>query len=360
MREPVITRTLSLHGPVRRDPKVMLARLVEWWPEGLGSEAVAVLQDRMAELLGKEAALFFSTGTMAQQVAMRVHCDSRGRPTWTAHPTNHLCQHELDGHTVVHCLRYHGVADANSPLTLRDLEDVREPLGAVLWELPQREIGGTLPEWDDLVAQTEWASQRGAARHMDGARLWEAQPFYDRSHAEIAALFDTVYVSLYKGLEAPRGAVLAGSREIIDQAWSWSKRMGGNMPDAWPLAAYGLMGLDQLMPHMSAFRDHAIAIAAAINAGGVATTVPRVPQSAVFHVRLPVGVEAAEAAHDHLMFDRGVQLTLLMRPDSDPGQCRFEVIVGENGMGFTPHEVAALIAELVEAAMRLGDDSMAP
>ena len=77
----------------------------------------------------------------------------------------------------------------------------------MLLELPQRELGGTLPTWDELVAQVTWARERGAAVHLDGARLWEATPFYDQSYdkslANIAALFDTIYVSFYKGLVSP-------------------------------------------------------------------------------------------------------------------------------------------------------------
>jgi threonine aldolase len=79
-------------------------------------------------------------------------------------------------------------------------------------ELPQREIGGLLPEWDDLVAQAAWTRERGIALHLDGARLWEAAPFYERSYAEIAGLFDSVYVSFYKGLGALAGPRLRATR----------------------------------------------------------------------------------------------------------------------------------------------------
>src|SRR6185436_8253445 len=105
-----------------------------------------------------------------------------------------------------------------------DLEAVNEPLAALLIELPQREIGGRLPAWDDLVAQVTYAREHGAAVHLDGARLWESGPFYDRPLAEIAALFDTVYVSFYKGLGGLAGSMLLGEDDVVTEARAWRSR----------------------------------------------------------------------------------------------------------------------------------------
>ena len=93
--------------------------------------------------------------------------------------------------------------------------------------MPQREIGGQLPSWSDLEAQVAWARDRGVAVHMDGARLWESGPFYERSYAEIAALFDSVYVSFYKGIGAIAGAALSGPAPFIGEARLWQRRSGG-------------------------------------------------------------------------------------------------------------------------------------
>ena len=88
--------------------------------------------------------------------------------------------------------------DQDRLLTVDDLTAIAEPPGTLLIELPQRDLGGQQPDWDDLRAQTGWASERGAAVHLDGARLFESAAGYGRPLAEIAALFDTVYVSFYK------------------------------------------------------------------------------------------------------------------------------------------------------------------
>jgi threonine aldolase len=352
--EQDIRRSLVAHAHLRRRPHTMLRRMLDRVAPDtplVGPDApMTQLETRLAALLGKPRAIFFPTGTMAQQVALRIHAERTGRRTFTAHPTNHLDMWEQRGYAAVHGLRYHPAGDAQRPLTLDDLRQVAEPVSTLLIELPQREIGGPLPSWDDLNDQVRWARDRGAAVHLDGARLWESQPFYDRPHAEIAALFDTVYVSLYKGLEGVRGAVLAGDADTIGHAEVWRKRLGGAIPDAWPLAVAALVGLDDMLPRMPAFRDHAVAIADALVANGV-TVVPAPPQTPLFHVLLPVDTAAATRARDELIAERGVQVFSHASPESVPGWCRFELTVGENAMDFTPAEVVELIDELTRRAL---------
>lgn len=344
-------KSLFLHAPIRRRPHAVLQRLLDLveddtpptGPDG----PVAVLERRLADLLGKETALFFPSGTMAQQVALRVHAERRGRRGFAAHPFCHLEQWEKQGYNAVHGLWYHRAGDPNELMTAADLKAIGEPLAAVLWELPQRDLGGLLPEWDDLRDQVAIVRAGGASAHLDGARLWEAQTYYRRPLAEIAGLFDTVYVSLYKSLQGTRGAVLAGDAFTMAAAEVWRQRLGGAIIDAWPLALTALAGLDTLLPRMPEFRDHAIAIAAAINADGLARTVPDPPQTPLFHVHLSAPRRDVERAGAELLAARGVQLYGRVRSVSDPRGCAFEITVGENAMDFTPGEVAGLIRELL-------------
>ncbi|WP_367128156.1 low specificity L-threonine aldolase [Saccharothrix sp. HUAS TT1] len=344
---PEIRRSLVQHSRLRQDPNAVLRRVLDRVPPGTPpDEPVRELERRIADLLGKPAALFFPTGTMAQQTALRVHAERTGRRTFAAHPQCHLAVWEDEGHHAVHGLRLKAVGDRHDLISLDDLAEVREPIAALLLELPQREIGGLLPTWDDLVAQTGWARERGAAAHMDGARLWEAQTCYERPFAEIAGLFDTVYVSLYKGLEGVRGAVLAGDRETIDAASVWRRRLGGATPDSWPAAVTALMGLDEVLPRMAEFRDHARAIAAAINADGYARTRPEVPQTPLFHVHLPASKDAVAAAAKRILEETGVELPQRPRSSPDPARCSIELTIGVVSLEFTPQEVADLIRRL--------------
>jgi len=312
--------------------------------------AVTRLEQRVAALLGKESAVLMPTGSMASQVALRLHADARSCRTVAFHPRAHVEVHERKGYAVVHGLTGHLLGDADRLVTLDDLEGVREPLAAVLLELPQRDLGGLLPEWDDLVAQTSWARDRGTAVHLDGARLWEAQPFYGRPHAEIAALFDTVYVSLYKGLEGLAGALLAGPPDHVEQAREWRARLGGQLHNAWPLALDAERGLDTLLPRMPAFWQRAREIAEAVRSVPGLEVVPDPPQTPLFHVLVHAPKDALERAHARLVEERGVELFRYARTTTSPRWSRFELTVGENAMAFEVDEVRDVLAELARAA----------
>ena len=351
---PPVRRALFLHAPIRRRPRVVLERMLalvddDTPPDGPDGP-VAVLEQRMAALLGKEAALFFPSGTMAQQVALRVHAERSGRRGFAAHPQCHLDLWEEQGYNAVHGLWFHRTGDPFELMTADDLAAIGEPLAAVVWELPQRDLGGLLPEWDELCDQVAVARAAGAAAHLDGARLWEAQTYYRRPLAEIAALFDTAYVSLYKSLQGTRGAVLADDAATVAAATTWRQRLGGGIRDAWPLALAALVGLDTLPARMPVYRDHAIAIAAAVNADGAARVYPDPPQTPIFHVHLPAPRQAVDKAGAAMLAEHGVQLYGRLRSGPDPSRCSFEVTVGENAMDFTPGEVVTLLHELLKRA----------
>ncbi|HEY0639446.1 MAG TPA: beta-eliminating lyase-related protein [Pseudonocardiaceae bacterium] len=352
----MVMRSLSMALHPGRAPRAVLERLLATLPADLPASGpdgpVAVLERRISELLGTEAALFLPSGTMAQQVALRIHAERRGRWAFAAHPQSHLEVWEERGYAVVHGLRFHPVGDRHAPMDAAGLDAVAEPPAAVVWELPQRDLGGTLPEWDDLREQVRRVRARGAAAHLDGARIWEAQTFYERPFAEIAGLFDTTYVSLYKSLLGIRGAVLAGDAATTAQARLWRQRLGGGIADAWPLAAAALAGLDDVLPRMPAYRDHARAIAAAVNADGTAHTMPAVPPTPLFHVVLPLGRAAAERAAAELAADRQVRMFSRVWTSADDRSCRFEITVGEHVMPFTPNEVTDLLRDLVRRGRR--------
>lgn len=342
-----IRRSLTSHAGPRRSPHEVLRRLADRiGPSVAPEDPVRELEERVANLLGKQKALFFPSGTMAQQTALRVHAERRGRFAFAGHPQTHLQVWESQGYSAVHGLRFHAVGDYNALLTLDDLKAVHEPLAAVVIELPQRDIGGQLPTLDELQAQTRWAHEHGAAAHCDGARLWEAQPGFDVTLPEIAGLFDTVYVSLYKGLDGVRGAVLAGDEETIGHAAVWRRRLGGAVADAWPLAAIALMGMDENLPRMAEFTAHARALAEAINEDGFAHTTPEMPATPLFHVHLPLSKLDAERAARNLLQETGIKLFLYARSNPDPRRCRFEISVGIGALEFAPEEVAELIRGL--------------
>src|ERR1035438_9782047 len=161
------TRFLSGHG--RRTADALLATIpsgtaIDYY--GIGG-AVTELEQEVASLLSKQAALFFLTGTMAQQATLRVHADRRSSRSIAFHPTCHMETNEERGYERLHGLLGVPVGPPEGRLSAPLLAQVHEPLAALLIELPQRALGGTLPSWRELVAQVAWARDRGAAVHMD-------------------------------------------------------------------------------------------------------------------------------------------------------------------------------------------------
>ena len=313
-------------------------------------ERLGRLERRVAELLGKETAVFMPSGTMAQQIALRIWCERAARPTVAFHPTCHLELHEEKGYERLHGLHGALVGDPHRLIELGDLEALREPVAALLLELPQREIGGLLPEWDDLVAQTGWAREHGVALHLDGARLWEAQPFYGRPHAELAGLFDSVYVSFYKGLGGMAGAILAGDAEFVAEARVWQRRHGGTLVTVAPYVIAAETALDERLERMPAYLEHARALAAALATLDGVEVVPDPPQTPLFHIHLDGARDALVDAALTVAEQRKVFLFADPSSTLTPGRQRHEAMVGEVTLQLSPDEVRDLYAEIVARA----------
>ena len=313
-------------------------------------ERIERLEREVAEILGKPAAVFMPSGTMAQQIALRIWSERRGTRTVAFHPTCHLEIHEERGYQWLHGLHARLVGDPNRLIGLEDLEAVREPVAALLLELPQREIGGLLPEWDELRGQSAWAREREIAMHLDGARLWEAAPYYDRPHAEIAELFDSVYVSFYKGLGALAGSALAGDAALVGEARVWQRRHGGNLVTMHPFVVSVEQALDERLQRAPAYLAHARALAAELATLDGLEVVPDPPQTAVFHLLLRGARERLSDAALDVAEERGVFLFGDPSTTTSPSWQRHEVMVGEVTLALEPVEVRDLYAEILERA----------
>ena len=315
-----------------------------------GGESVKRLESRVAGLLGKEAAVLFPSGTMAQQVALRIWCDRNRCATVGFHPQCHLDVHEERGYERLHGLHARPIGNRNRLIVRADLEEVGEPLGALLLELPQRDLGGQLPAWRDLRAQTTWARRRGVALHLDGARLWQCGPFYRRPLSEIAALFDSVYVSLYKDLGGLGGCILAGPEDVIAEARVWRVRHGGRLSTYEPMALSAERGLDELLPRMPSFVRTAREIGVALARIDGVDVVPDPPQVAMFHVHVRGDLERLEDTLFEIAKERRTLIAGYFAPTSVTGVQTTEISVGEPTLGVPTAEIAELYAELVARA----------
>jgi threonine aldolase len=344
-------RSLGGHG--LRPPSVILAEIATLSDAELSVDVygdggtVAVLEDEVRTLLGKAAAVFMPSGTMIQQIALRIHADARTSRVVAFHPTCHLEIHEDKAYQRLHGLIGRTVGNPSDVIALSDLEAIHEPLAALLLELPQREIGGRLPAWKDLVAQTEWARRHGAAAHMDGARLWECAPFYGKSLAEIAALFDTVYVSFYKGLAGTAGGMLLGDPDVIAEAREWRHRHGGTLYNLWPYAAAALAGLRLRLQRMPDYFAKARDVAAALTEIDGVRVIPDPPQTPMMHILLPTTPADFNAGARRLATERKLWAFGGSAPTDVPGYRKVELYSGDATLELESSEIADAIRELL-------------
>lgn len=340
------TRWLPGHGPVLAAD--LLATIppdtkVDRYGDG---GVVADLEAEIGRLLGKPAAVFVPSGTMAQQTVLRVHAGRRQRASIIFHPMCHIDRNEGGAYARLQQLTGRPAGDQNRLLALDDLKTVAEPAAALVLELPQRDIGGQQPSWDDLRAQASWARDGGAAVHLDGARLWESAAGYGRPEAEIAALFDTVYVSFYKGIGALPGCCVAGPADIVAELREWRHRMGGTLFGMWPSAASALTCLARRRPLMPAYLRHARAIAAELSSLPGVRVVPDPPQTPMMHLLLAASQDGFTAAARRLAAEQGVWTWPKAMTTADPGQQRVELSVGDATCALPPAEIRALITAL--------------
>ncbi|WP_219837358.1 low specificity L-threonine aldolase [Paenibacillus sp. R14(2021)] len=291
----------------------------------------AIIEDFQAEVaqyLGKEAAVFFPSGTMAQQIALRIWSDQRGLQTVAYHPLCHLEIHEQDGLKELHRLKPILLADRTRTIRLADVEELGEDIACLLLELPQREIGGQLPPFSELEAIAAYCRSKGIKLHLDGARLFEILPYYGKTAAEVCALFDSVYVSFYKGIGGIAGAILAGEQPFTEASKIWKRRHGGDLISLYPYIIPAKHYMKERLPFMRQYYEDAVELASFFNGCHAISTKPQIPVSNMFHVHIarskqmlePIFVAACEAT--------GVGLTNNINA-VDEQNSYFEISVGD-------------------------------
>lgn len=209
---------------------------------------VNLLQEMVADLLGKEAALFLPSGTMCNQVAFAVHC--RAGDEILLQELAHPLLYEAGGAAAMIGAVLRPLTGAGAFFTARQVEEAIRPAvhymprtRAVSIEQTSASAGGVcwpLPQIQDVCGS---AHARGLLCHMDGARLFNAVAATGTAARAFAAPMDSLWIDLSKGLGAPVGAVLAGSRDFIEQAWIFKQRFGGAMRQAGIIAAAGVYAL---------------------------------------------------------------------------------------------------------------------
>src|SRR5215831_8491970 len=237
------------HTP--KDYARLLARLTESdavLPDSysLGG-AVEKLEARMAAVLGKETAVWLPTGTLANHLAVRLLAGNRRRVLVQAE--SHLFNDEGDCAQTLSGLHLVPLAPGRATFTLQEVEQaaydasqgrVLTPVGAIQVETPVRRRQGESFDFQEMKKICAWARAHSVGLHLDGARLFLESAYTRRPVKEYCALFDTVYISMWKYFNAASGAILAGPKALLADLFHTRRMFGGGLPHVWPDAAVAL------------------------------------------------------------------------------------------------------------------------
>ncbi|WP_299057721.1 low specificity L-threonine aldolase [uncultured Nocardioides sp.] len=242
---------------------------------------VAALEERVAALLGHEAALFTPTGSMANVLALRTVVGVGQEVLCEA--SAHIARAELGAHAaytgVTMRTWHHPRGGVDLPTVERmfapDLGPYFVPTAAIALENTHNFAGGTVVPLEDLRAVRAFADAQGCAVHLDGARIWNAHVASGVDLATYGGLVDVGAVCLSKGLGAPVGSLVFGSADAIAESRTWRKRMGGGMRQVGVLAAAGLHALDHHVERLADDHAHAkrLAEACGVDPDGVDTNI---------------------------------------------------------------------------------------
>lgn len=320
---PIDARSVWLVGDsAPPDPVKTAARLAELVQKGkprdsyIAGGAVTELEQRFATMLGKEDCAFLPTGTLANHVAVRILAGEATRVI--VQHESHLYRDESDAAQLLSGLNLIDLAPGRAGPSLDEIkaavdeaENGPYPLkvGAISLESPVRRAKGELLDPAALQGIAAYARGKAIRLHLDGARLLLAPPGYDIAGA--AGLFDTVYVSLYKYLDAPFGAVLAGGKADIARARALRHQFGGTIYQAWPCAVLALAALDDFEARHKAAFAAADQLFGALEKAGAAKARPAPNASNIR--QLVLNPKIAEGVFDR-MREAGVRLA---RPDKD-------------------------------------------
>lgn len=305
---PVDARSVWLIGdgapPNATQTARRLVELTEADPEArdsyLSQGAVARLETRFAALLGKEDCAFLPTGTLANQLAIRILCGDHRRAVVQA--DSHVYRDESDSVQILSGVHL----DAIAPGVLPTLDHVSAAIetaaagpfpvqtGAISLESPVRRLGGRMPSLATVQAVAAYCRDKGVRLHLDGARLLLAPPEFDL--AGYSACFDTVYVSLYKYLDAPFGAVLAGSRVDIAKVRELRHIYGGLIYQGWAPALLASAALETFPDRIGRAHLAARDLFRRLEASGRVKVRPAPDASNIFELEMTAELSAAAVA----------------------------------------------------------------
>lgn len=343
--------TNQLWGNIKLPPKEVFKNLYHNTLEQTSSDfygqgqSIEDFENKFSKILGKEKAIFIPSGTMGQQIALRVWSDRLDKKTVAFHPLSHLEIHEQKAIYFLHPkLNVKPIGEKDRLICISDLETQNIQNAILLLELPQRELGGLLPSWEELVNLSNWCKAKNITLHLDGARIWECTPYYNKSVKEICELFDSVYVSFYKGLGSIAGAVIAGNKSFIEDCKIWQRRYGGNLISLYPYYLNADQSYEERISLMPKFHQRAIEIAKILSKFEYVSIFPKIPQTNMFHLHIQKDQQTVQMALIDIIKTNDIKILPVPRK-YDNKTSIIEFSVGENTLNYSIDEIQNLFNE---------------
>lgn len=315
-------------------------------------EYIQNFESTISEFLGKESGVFMPSGTMSQQIALRIWVEKSQNFTVAMHPKSHPEFAEHAGYLFLHNIKriqFGGPEFLSGRLlTKEDFMNISQKPGVVLIELPFRPLGGQLPEWESLVEMTTWLKENNIPVHLDGARLWQSGTFYNKTLAEITALFDSVYVSFYKDIGGLNGSMLLGSKQFITEAKVWQRRHGGNVYSQSANVVSAKMMFEKNMPRMEALVLKAKEIASIFNEFDEIEVSPNPPHVNMFQLFIRGDIEKLNKKNLELAEESGTFIYYGLGNSEVPGIGKTEIHCWGNSLQFDISKLRPFIEKLLD------------
>ena len=303
------------------------------------------LETQVAALLGKPSALVFNKGTTCQLAALKTVCLQQDNPVVGLHPRSHIAEDEDDAYIHLTGLKPVFIGSAEAPFNAQALQHLDIKPAVLTVELPLRRVGFRLTPWDDLLAMRQWCDQHQVHLHLDGARIWESSSYYQKSLPDIAALFDSVYVSLYKGIGGLSGALLLGETGFLEATRVWRNRLGSQPWSQFPALITALEGLQSNLPNIPNWVTRAKALAQAL--GQLEGLTVDVPHTNAFQVRLTGDATVINQKLLYLQDQLQLVVCKPFTPVNDSDWLFTEVQVGKEAARITNQEVVDFFSRLI-------------
>ncbi|OUR96915.1 hypothetical protein A9Q84_11305 [Halobacteriovorax marinus] len=295
-------------------------------------------EEEVAELTGMEAAIFMPSGVMAQLIALRIYSDELVNMKVACHPTCHILLHEEDAYELLHGLEALQCGEKDQVITLKDIQELNSRVASLILELPLRHLGGDLPTWDELTAQKTYCKEQGIKLHLDGARLFECENYYQKSVKEIVSGFDSLFLSFYKGFGSTSGSMLLGSEDFISKAKLWLRRHGGNLFQLYPLAIPAKMNFEKRMKEFDQYVLKAKEIAEVLATLPGVKVIPEKVITNMMHLELP---QSKETLYERMSDSKenGFDLGMGVWREEPVGFSRVELSIGDAALKLSLDEI---------------------